>query len=765
MDDPSLMPDLSHLSAEEREIIEQVFKRQKDEEAKEVQLTLKADAELDQIDKQINERKEIARKLVGTQDDAICQICQRTKFADGIGHKCFYCQLRSCARCGGRSHSKNKAIWACSLCQKRQQILAKTGKWFQPDEAQHKISNAGHESPCQNMSPIPFSSPHPSQPQQQDAAFTGTQSHSPHPESADKNKPSTRVSAPQQPMPSHKPGLVESAVSLLKQAQEPSANGPSSAKTEAPHENVRRQNTLQRQPSLVEHEQSRQHGNGSLPQKQFSTTRADVNRVEPFVQQRPNMLETQNESGNAGQGQDKRTTQSTRAREEKRHKENRPIFYTEPDSRFDEVDRSELRDEPEPQRMTSKDQRRLPTSEHGSLQTSSGYRDKPSSPLPSREDEMRRGSWRTHAKNAEIHSSHMSSGTARGKKNRLHRQTQSMSSSDEELPSTSARYDEEEVRQTPNECISEKDLLRYIYGPDKVKNSRKSGIIQLRHSADEFRPAPREPTATLVPGDLLAAKIRTYLSHPVTWQPSADQRRLIGHMVLHKTDNSRSGDLGLKVVGGRRTDTGRLGAFITRVKPGSVADTVGRLRAGDEVLEWNGQALQNATFDQVYEIISASKQDSHVEIIVSRSASIPGGDDFLNVQTQSRQLPSLQYLLSQGRQTLARRAHLTEGSARSEPSVASPGAEGNSTVSETQLFAIMGRCGIRFETLQFGQLNQALTRLCSLDSIMQALFKFNQPKYECFKIDVSHLRMYLHAMPVVSLDYYLPQLMMGVNDW
>ncbi|ETN75739.1 hypothetical protein NECAME_12169 [Necator americanus] len=40
MDDSSLMPDLSHLSAEEREIIEQVFKRQKDEEAKEVQLTL-----------------------------------------------------------------------------------------------------------------------------------------------------------------------------------------------------------------------------------------------------------------------------------------------------------------------------------------------------------------------------------------------------------------------------------------------------------------------------------------------------------------------------------------------------------------------------------------------------------------------------------------------------------------------------------------------------------------------------------------------------
>ncbi|VDN07179.1 unnamed protein product [Thelazia callipaeda] len=125
------MPDLSHLSAEERQIIEEVFQRQRAEEEKETQISQKADQELEAIDKQINERKEIAQRLIGTQDDAICQICQKTKFADGIGHKCFYCQLRSCARCGGRTMSRNKPIWACSLCQKRQQILAKTGKWFQ----------------------------------------------------------------------------------------------------------------------------------------------------------------------------------------------------------------------------------------------------------------------------------------------------------------------------------------------------------------------------------------------------------------------------------------------------------------------------------------------------------------------------------------------------------------------------------------------------------------------------------------------------------
>ena len=34
--------------------------------------------------------------------DAVCQICHKTKFADGIGHKCHYCGVRSCARCGGK---------------------------------------------------------------------------------------------------------------------------------------------------------------------------------------------------------------------------------------------------------------------------------------------------------------------------------------------------------------------------------------------------------------------------------------------------------------------------------------------------------------------------------------------------------------------------------------------------------------------------------------------------------------------------------------
>ncbi|KAM9315905.1 regulating synaptic membrane exocytosis protein 1 isoform 7-T7 [Gastrophryne carolinensis] len=76
--------------------------------------------------------------------------------------------------------------------------------------------------------------------------------------------------------------------------------------------------------------------------------------------------------------------------------------------------------------------------------------------------------------------------------------------------------------------------------------------------------------------------------------------------------------LGLKVVGGKMTESGRLGAFITKVKKGSLADVVGHLRAGDEVLEWNGKPLPGATNEDVYNIILQSKSEPQVEIIVSR---------------------------------------------------------------------------------------------------------------------------------------------------
>uniref|UniRef100_A0A914XJE8 Regulating synaptic membrane exocytosis protein 2 n=1 Tax=Plectus sambesii TaxID=2011161 RepID=A0A914XJE8_9BILA len=263
-----LMPDLSHLSAEERKIIEEVFMRQRAEEEKETQIAEKADKELEDIDRQINERKDNALKLVGTQDDAICQICQKTKFADGIGHKCFYCQLRSCARCGGRTTNKNKTIWACSLCQKRQQILAKTGKWFQLGQTEGEGGEVKATTPAQRTPTSETAAPFP---QQQRAAQLASPSPTP---------PSSASRTPQPPTTQSRPNTVAQS-SLPSRASQPSSqhprpvgNGlaqqrpqptppnqlPSSSSTQPqsnhvdrrppPDQQTRRQNTLQRQSTL-----------------------------------------------------------------------------------------------------------------------------------------------------------------------------------------------------------------------------------------------------------------------------------------------------------------------------------------------------------------------------------------------------------------------------------------------------------------------------------------------------------------------------------
>ncbi|KAM9803703.1 regulating synaptic membrane exocytosis protein 1 isoform 10-T10 [Neosynchiropus ocellatus] len=114
----------------------------------------------------------------------------------------------------------------------------------------------------------------------------------------------------------------------------------------------------------------------------------------------------------------------------------------------------------------------------------------------------------------------------------------------------------------------------------------------------------------------------TVWHHPVTWQPSKEGDHLIGRITLSKRSATMPKEagalLGLKVVGGRVTESGRLGAFITKVKKGSLADVVGHLRAGDEVLQWNGKLLPGATMKEVYNIILESQAEPQVELVVSR---------------------------------------------------------------------------------------------------------------------------------------------------
>lgn len=99
---------------------------------------------------------------------------------------------------------------------------------------------------------------------------------------------------------------------------------------------------------------------------------------------------------------------------------------------------------------------------------------------------------------------------------------------------------------------------------------------------------------------------------------------MIGHMILKKhiandtIQSSSAAILGLKVVGGRVVESGGLGAIIEKVKKGSIADMIGRLRPGDEVLEWNTVPLKGKTYEEVHDIIAGSKQESEVELLIAR---------------------------------------------------------------------------------------------------------------------------------------------------
>ncbi|KAH1004588.1 hypothetical protein HUJ05_005381 [Dendroctonus ponderosae] len=124
-------PDLSHLTPEERTIIESVMVRQKQEEEREQEIMRKKADEVQSLEQQIRARNE-QQKKAGVELEATCHICLKTKFADGIGHICNYCTIRCCARCGGKVTLRSgKSVWVCILCRKKQELLGRTGQWMQ----------------------------------------------------------------------------------------------------------------------------------------------------------------------------------------------------------------------------------------------------------------------------------------------------------------------------------------------------------------------------------------------------------------------------------------------------------------------------------------------------------------------------------------------------------------------------------------------------------------------------------------------------------
>ncbi|KAG1670077.1 Regulating synaptic membrane exocytosis protein 2 [Nymphon striatum] len=126
--------------------------------------------------------------------------------------------------------------------------------------------------------------------------------------------------------------------------------------------------------------------------------------------------------------------------------------------------------------------------------------------------------------------------------------------------------------------------------------------------------------------EIFDAKMQKFFSNPCTWKPSSDGTKYTGYLTLKKTIKEGIGTsdpaiLGLKVAGGKYLLNGKIGAIIEKVKKGSIADTVGQLKPGDEILQWNKQSLQGRSIKDVSDIIADTKQDAEVELIVSRTNS------------------------------------------------------------------------------------------------------------------------------------------------
>ncbi|XP_023186632.1 regulating synaptic membrane exocytosis protein 2 isoform X29 [Xiphophorus maculatus] len=232
----------------------------------------------------------------------------------------------------------------------------------------------------------------------------------------------------------------------------------------------------------------------------------------------------------------------------------------------------------------------------------------------------------------------------------------SLSSSEEEL-ATTPEYTSCEDVEIESESVSEKGESQrgkrktigqaFKSEPAHTLSERQKKMVRFGgHSFEEdlawCEPQVKDSGVDTCSSTTLNEEHSHSEKHPVTWQPSKDGDRLIGRILLNKRmkDGSVPRDsgalLGLKVVGGKMTESGRLCAFITKVRKGSLADTVGHLRPGDQVLEWNGRILQGATFKEVYNIILESKPEPQVELVVSRPiGDIPRIPDSTHAQLES----------------------------------------------------------------------------------------------------------------------------------
>ncbi|XP_024646766.2 regulating synaptic membrane exocytosis protein 2 isoform X26 [Macaca nemestrina] len=713
------MPDLSHLTEEERKIILAVMDRQKKEEEKE-QSVLKVKEEhkpqltqwfpfsgitelvnnvLQPQQKQQNEKepqtklhqqfemyKEQVKKMGEESqqqqeqkgDAPTCGICHKTKFADGCGHNCSYCQTKFCARCGGRvslrSNKEDKVVmWVCNLCRKQQEILTKSGAWFynsgtntpqQPDqkvlrglrneEAPQEKKPKLHEQtqfqgPSGDLSVPAVEKSRSHGLTRQDSIKNGSGvKHHIASDIASDRKRSPSVSRDQNrryDQREEREEYSQYATSDSAMPRSPSDYADRRSQHEpqfyedSDHLSYRDSNRRSHRHSkeyIVDDEdvESRDEYERQRREEEYqSRYRSDPNLARYPVKPQPY------------EEQMRIHAEVSRARHERRHSDVSLANADLEDSRISmlRMDRPSRQRSISERRAAMENQRSYSMERTREAQGPSSYAQRTTnhspptprrSPLPIDRPDLRR--------------------------------TDSLRKQHHLDPSSAVRKTKREKMETMlrNDSLSSDQSESVRPPPPKPHKSKKGGKmrqVSLSSSEEELASTPEytscddveiESESVSEKGDMdynwldhtswHSSEASPMSLHPVTWQPSKDGDRLIGRILLNKRlkDGSVPRDsgamLGLKVVGGKMTESGRLCAFITKVKKGSLADTVGHLRPGDEVLEWNGRLLQGATFEEVYNIILESKPEPQVELVVSRPiGDIPRIPDSTHAQLES----------------------------------------------------------------------------------------------------------------------------------
>ncbi|XP_062346828.1 regulating synaptic membrane exocytosis protein 2 isoform X3 [Cinclus cinclus] len=759
------MPDLSHLTEEERKIILAVMDRQKKEEEKE-QSVLKVKEEqkpqptqwfpfsgitelvnnvLQPQQKQQNEKepqtklhqqfemyKEQVKKMGEESqqhqeqkgDAPTCGICHKTKFADGCGHNCSYCQTKFCARCGGRvslrSNKEDKVVmWVCNLCRKQQEILTKSGAWFynsgshtpqQPDqegiralrneeapqEKKAKLQeHSQYQGPSGDISTQALDKNRSQGLTRQDSIKNGsTVKHQVTSDTSDrKRSPSiSREQSRRYDQRDERDEYSQYATSDSAMPRSPS---------DYSDRRSQRGPQLYEEPELGDYRDSSRRSRRRS--KEYPVEEEDAQSREEYERQRreeeyqaryrsdPNLARYPVKP-QPYEEQMRIHAEVSRARHERRHSDVSLANTELEDSRMSmlRMERpsrqrsvSERRAAMENQRSYSMERTREAQGPSPNRQRTTNHSPPTPrrSPIPLERPDMRRSDslrkqhhldpssavrktkrekMETMLRNDSLSSDQSESVRPpppkphKTKKGGKMRQV-SLSSSEEELASTPEYTSCDDV-EIESESVSEKgDSQRgkrktseqaVLSDSNTLSEGQKKMVCFGGHSLEEdlewSEPQIKDSGVDTCSSTTLNEEHSHSEKHPVTWQPSKDGDRLIGRILLNKRlkDGSVPRDsgamLGLKVVGGKMTESGRLCAFITKVKKGSLADTVGHLRPGDEVLEWNGRILQGATFEEVYNIILESKPEPQVELVVSRPiGDIPRIPDSTHAQLES----------------------------------------------------------------------------------------------------------------------------------